>query len=451
MLLSLLSLLACSPSMSEAEWQVSPHVDMAGALVWTSGEEARAAVRVSGTADHSWETPFTEAGTEHRVNVLGMRGGQTYSLTPLLELEDGTIEEGLPVEVTQALPPALIPAGTVIGDWPEGFFATHLVTTSDSAAVIYDSSGMPVWSWQADRGTETRIISAGLTPDGQALAVSDIHDHIDDLQGFLETVSLDGTELIEFPGENLHHHPILTPEGTWGAFEKVRIEVEEWGTVLYDRLVEIDPESGEVRVLFDPLDTYEPGPMCSHWELVLPSVDGEPQDPLYDWTHANSLVLTPDGQSWLVMFRHWDNVIKIDRATGTEDWYLGGPYDTLGLDSRSPDAFSHAHFSEATEDHLLIFDNHLHRDDGHSRVVRYSMDPDAEATPVALDFELWDEQHGTLEWLGDAITLPDDTMLISWTDQGRVSWHEPDGTLKGEMLLPLGAATGRISYLPALP
>jgi hypothetical protein len=78
-----------------------------------------------------------------------------------------------------------------------------------------------------------------------------------------------------------------------------------------------------------------------------------------EWTHANSLDLTPDGD-WLVSFRLTSTVATIDGESGALKWRWG------------PGHLSHQHCASWLDNgHVLIFDNGCHRPRGpsFSRVV----------------------------------------------------------------------------------
>ena len=81
-----------------------------------------------------------------------------------------------------------------------------------------------------------------------------------------------------------------------------------------------------------------------------------------DWTHANAVQRTPDG-NLLISLRHQDWVVKVVYENGTGDghvlWRLGNEGD-FTLQSDDPDAwFSHQHDANFLEDNvtLALFDN----------------------------------------------------------------------------------------------
>jgi hypothetical protein len=83
-----------------------------------------------------------------------------------------------------------------------------------------------------------------------------------------------------------------------------------------------------------------------------------------EWTHANSIVLTPEGD-WLISFRLTSTLAIIDGTSGTVKWRWG------------PGHLSHQHCASWLENgHMLVFDNGCHRPraPSFSRVVE--LDPE---------------------------------------------------------------------------
>ena len=68
-----------------------------------------------------------------------------------------------------------------------------------------------------------------------------------------------------------------------------------------------------------------------------------------EWTHLNSIEVTPDGD-WLVSFRLTSTIAIVDGATGDVRWRWG------------PDVLSHQHNATWLDNgHILVFDNGCHR------------------------------------------------------------------------------------------
>jgi hypothetical protein len=68
-----------------------------------------------------------------------------------------------------------------------------------------------------------------------------------------------------------------------------------------------------------------------------------------EWTHLNSIDVTPDGD-WLLSFRLTSTIAIVDGVTGDLRWRWGA------------DSFSHQHHATMLENgHILVFDNGCHR------------------------------------------------------------------------------------------
>lgn len=120
-----------------------------------------------------------------------------------------------------------------------------------------------------------------------------------------------------------------------------------WGDVVR----EIDPVGDEVRE-------------WRSWEHL--STDHHCKCPLEsrkEWTHLNSIELTPDAD-WLLSFRLTSTVVVVDGSTGDVRWRWGA------------DALSHQHHATWLDNgHILVFDNGCHRRDRPSFSQIVELDP----------------------------------------------------------------------------
>lgn len=83
-----------------------------------------------------------------------------------------------------------------------------------------------------------------------------------------------------------------------------------------------------------------------------------------EWTHLNSLELTPTGD-WLLSFRLTDTVVRVDGQTGDVRWRWG------------PGVLSHQHHAQWLDNgNVLIFDNGCHRREAPSFSQIVEVDPE---------------------------------------------------------------------------
>lgn len=91
-----------------------------------------------------------------------------------------------------------------------------------------------------------------------------------------------------------------------------------------------------------------------------------PLESYKEWTHANSLDLTPNGD-WLISFRLTSTVAIVDQNTGEITWRWG------------PGKLSHQHAATWLDNgHILIFDNGCHRPRGPSFSQVVEVDPETQ-------------------------------------------------------------------------
>jgi len=165
-----------------------------------------------------------------------------------------------------------------------------------------------------------------------------------------------------------HHEARRLPNGnivTLGGVEQILTDVQGPGPidVMGDMIIVLDPNFQVVWTWdsFDYLDvtrkavlgeTCKNGGACARF--LAPDAN--------DWTHANSVQQTPEG-NLLISLRHQDWVVKVAYENGNGDghviWRLGIGGD-FTLQSDDPDAwFSHQHDPNFMADnvHMAVFDN----------------------------------------------------------------------------------------------
>jgi Arylsulfotransferase (ASST) len=129
--------------------------------------------------------------------------------------------------------------------------------------------------------------------------------------------------------------PREVAERVKGGFVSKNDQDWMWGDVIR----EIDPSGDTVRE-------------WKSWEYI--STDHHVKCPLEsrkEWTHLNSLELTPDGH-WLISFRLSDQLAIVDGATGNVRWRWGAG------------VLSHQHHATMLDNgNILCFDNGCHRVD----------------------------------------------------------------------------------------
>ena len=184
-------------------------------------------------------------------------------------------------------------------------------------SIIVDGFGVPVWWYRGDDvPVDAKILPNGnfawaSPPSGQERTLDGVLVRTFSGAGILGGV-IDSHELLQLPnGNNLfivnvNRTPVdLTPYG--GAANS---------TVIDNVIVESAP-NGSIAWQWSAMDHISPAETDPHWwsEFFVPGTLGDPY-------HMNSV--ERDGDGYVVSLRHMNAVIRIDRATGSILWKLGG-------------------------------------------------------------------------------------------------------------------------------
>lgn len=142
-----------------------------------------------------------------------------------------------------------------------------------------------------------------------------------------------------------------------------------------------------------------------------------------DYLHANAVIVDSVGD-FLLSCRNTDQIIKIDRRTGSIIWRLGGyaarrsDFRIIGDGIGASAGFSHQHAPVITrEGEILVFDNGLFRQTPESRAVAYKLDQ-----TLMTATRTWEYRHpeqplaGTM---GSVQQLPNGNILIGWGTNSR--------------------------------
>ena len=132
-----------------------------------------------------------------------------------------------------------------------------------------------------------------------------------------------------------------------------------------------------------------------------------------DWTHCNSIEIDSDGNI-LLSTRNFDEVTKIDRATGEIIWRFGGEKNqfTFINDTRG---FSRQHcVRRLSNGNLIMFDNGAYLTPEYSSVVEYEIDETNFTTTLVRRFTRNESIFSRV--LGSVQELSNGHILISWGD-----------------------------------
>jgi len=430
---------ACSATPVVVEAQLDEVLPSVVRVTWESTEDSVGWVRYTDSYGFERETQAESSPTTHHsVAVLGLLPGSTAELVALEDSNGGPVEHAA-VFIDIPAPSVDTPIAEATGG-DEGYLLTHILTYEqlDSVAV-YDRRGQPVWSFTPEE--EERILSLKMQDDGSIWFASNPSDYVNTV-GHAYHMRFDGSLMDILPIDRLHSGLVPLEDGAIAYLTK-QDEEFEGRRLLWDRIEEQDAD-GNTRVVFDIRDHLDPVQTCEHQTLPAANSSGE----LFDWTHANALILSEDGAYYYVMLRNLDTILKVDRVSGELVWMLGGPQSDFSF-SKAKDRFDHAHTSIVEKDRMLVFDNANHSPTKVSRAVVYSVDE--EQREVTVLREVPEPNGAHISMLGDVKDTADGGLLISWTMRGTVTEVNAEGEEIWRLKLPGLMAPGRSTWLPSFP
>ncbi len=347
-------------------------------------------------------TPAKACDGARTMNFLlaGLRSETEYAAQAILLSETGQPYGNAVAFATGMVPDLQVPPSVQATALPT---ANPVLLTSDGSAT--DLSGRQIWFNPNPLGNITRTEAGGYfwgyVQDPVADPSYQILRKVDLLgQTILETNAARVNEQLVALGKRpitSFHHEVRPIGGgrvmTLGAVEQILEDVQGAGpvNVLGDMIIVLDQEMN-VLWTWDAFDWLDVSKAAVLNEICTPTAGGCP--PFYktptanDWTHANSLQLTPDG-GLLISVRHLDWLVKVDFADGQGDghvlWRLGKDGD-FQLDGVEPSAwFSHQHDGNAEmadPSRIIVFDN------GNTRV--------AQSGPVNSRGQVWKLDESTM-------------------------------------------------------
>ncbi|HEX5740102.1 MAG TPA: arylsulfotransferase family protein [Pilimelia sp.] len=232
-----------------------------------------------------------------------------------------------------------------------------------------------------------------------------------------------------------HHDLVLTDAGTamFWVYEPVPADLSAVGGppdgTLYDNVIhEVDVASGRRVWQWNARDHVRLD------ESYAAAPTGDRRHLPYDFFHANSLAVEPDG-SVLASARHTWAVYRIDRRSGAVRWRLGGRRS----DFRSgPGAeFSWQHDARRRSDGTLgLFDNAagITRQADRSRGLVLALDETSRTATLVR--ELHYPRPLSAPTQGGLQELPGGASLVGWGEQPYLSEHGPDGGVRLTARMP---------------
>ena len=364
----------------------------------------------------TWAKPVPAGGGTLKMLVAGMKAQSTYHMQARVQLANGDVVSDADHTFVTGPLPVPVSYVRVSMDHP---FTSGLELPDNLSNVLFalDRDGSVVWYYTDPAQPKGDIFPGDPLPNGDFLLnfyLTDVREV--DLTGkIVRQITMDqlrtavaatGSPMVP---SAVHHHVLELPNGDWMLLvqETQKVALAGIGTrsVTGDALIEVDL-SGKVVWLWRAFDHLD--------------VNRHPYS-TSDWTHANAIVYTPDGNLLLSM-RHQNWIIKIDYADGHGSgdvlWRLGAEGDFVLSGGDPAEWFYGQHYpnrlsSDPWRYDLAVFDNGNQRPgpDGQScavtggcytRAVIFAIDEVSRTATVK-----WEYRPGWYaSWGGSIVQLP---------------------------------------------
>ena len=308
------------------------------------------------------------------------------------------------------------------GEACEGY--TLFTTTGGDHATLVDMQGRVCHRWRSTEG----IAYAYLLPNGHLLFRTAKPQDVEVVKGqggsspALLEMDWEGNVVWEYRNPMLHHDYERLPNGNTLVLLFAEMPPDLSARVLGGYRTSDDPE----RMLSDVIAEVRPdGRIVSEWvsweHLDLDEDKMCPLETRREWTHANSLSLTPSGD-FLVSFRRLDVLAIVSRSSGNLNWKWG------------PGVLAHQHHATHLENgRILVFDNGAHR-----RGIEYSRVVEVDPTTNEVVWEY--KGNPALSFysfhLSGAQRVPNGNTLICEGGTGRLFEVTSSGEIVWEYVNP---------------
>jgi hypothetical protein len=332
---------------------------------------------------------------------------------------------------------------------PKKVFGAKPRAGLQSGPMIVDNSGKPVWFAPNDTGNVTDFRVQQL--DGQpVLTWWQGRAVLGTGEGVVQVVDSAYRPVTTIRGGNGYqldlHETTITPQGTLLGivYNPVRRDLRFMGGPKEARVVdsviqEIDIKTGLVRSEWHSLGTVA----LSESHAPIPGG----ADPLYDYVHANSVTLTPEGNLLVSGRELWAGLV-LDRTTGRLLSRIGGKRSTYRMVGAAQFAYQHDIHMPAPGV-VRIFDNEAApRVRSASRALFLTLDDAAKTLTVTRaqahkPNPLLSGTQGNVQALGDAGDI-----FVGWGSQGYFTQFAPDGTTVFDARIARGQDTYRAYRFP---
>ncbi|MEO9804167.1 MAG: aryl-sulfate sulfotransferase [Reichenbachiella sp.] len=352
--------------------------------------------------DKIFHSQLSQSDRSHHLTLVGLKGGTTYQY----QVSVSNVNTSIQSEV-EKFTTSKFPINVLHLRWePEertglsGYILSQRRLVNGVIFMI-DDDGDVVWYQQIPKQPKLSHWTARhtiLVLYGAATHRNSSGDHIVeyDLYGN-ERFHLNLSEL-DIPLEAHHevrfdeNDNLLTLVYQHKTFDLSSIGGKQDQSVMGDKIVRMDTAG---NVLWE----------WSVFDYTNPLKDSTILRTAEDWSHSNSLSIDSDG-NYLVSFRNFNQVWKVDSKSGKVLWKLGKGGD-IEMEPSAQFSGQHA-FHVNPEGDYMVFDNG--RQNRQTRILTYQIDEANKKATVGLKLQLPENLYS--DRMGNAYLMDNDNMLV---------------------------------------
>jgi hypothetical protein len=410
----------------------NPNNVLSAIVTFSAAHAESASVSYSAVGDPGSSTPWYRlANNLGRITVLGLLPNTTYNL--VLQLAGHGTKADTLQYTTGEIPSYVQRLALTLqsGTLGSGFTLLDPLNSFDTAtAIAYDSIGRIRWYrifpgyFSADikmqhNGHYTAALSiaggamvvegqfAEFTPDGNIIATYDVPVGDPDTHDFWLTGD-------SVSGYSAH---------MWGYTAPRTLNLTSLGGVA----------NAEVfgHTLFRLGPNGQPNFAWTTWNYFTIADWIEPTccSPAGDFDHPNVIDFAPDS-NYIVSFRNFGAIVKVDRFTGKSLWQIGGARSTFTIQNDPLGLFSGQHNTHFLPNgDLMVYDNGLRHNPQHTRAVEYAIDETRKTATMVWEYE--PQPMVFTSFIGSAQRLSNGNTLVGFGAAGQVDEVDKLNTLLG--------------------
>ncbi|MEP3386736.1 MAG: aryl-sulfate sulfotransferase [Reichenbachiella sp.] len=364
--------------------------------------EAYVAFWVKDKPDQKYYSPLSPVGRSHYMSLVGLKGITTYEYQVIARNEKTENSSDIQTFTTEKFPINVLHLR-----WDEekvaGLDGYILSQRRMVNGIIYliDQDGDVVWYQSVPKQPKL----SHWTDKDRVLVLYGAAKHRNSSGDQIVEYDLLGNELFHLDLSKLnepleaHHEVRYNEEGNLLAlvYEFQKHDLSKVGgspdqQVMGDKIVKMDTTG---QVLWS----------WSIFDYLNPALDSTILKTAEDWSHANSLSIDQDG-NYLISFRNFNQVWKIDAQSGDVFWKLGEG-GNIAVDSSGYFYGQHA-FHINPEGSYQVFDNG--RKERQTRIVTYQIEESNKTADIKKIIELPEDLY--CDKMGSAYLMNNDNLLI---------------------------------------